>query len=162
MSEKKYNHYVPKFYLANFSGSSKFIDKCILSSGKIIRTASTSSTGGKDYLYGKDGKLEDAFCELEGIWADIVKQIILTESISSNPDDCACLIHFIILSENRTLAKANNTLGFWSENYRVMAKLLKRNGEIDLPDEVIDDLRAESPIPNLQDLQHDLFLMDRS
>lgn len=160
MSERKYNHYIPKFYLANFSGNKRFIDKCILSSGKIIRTASTSSTGGKDYLYGKDGKLEEAFCELEGMWANIVKQIILTETIPNNPDDYACLLRFILLSENRTLAKANNTLEFWGENYRAMAKLLKRNGKINLSDEAIDDIRAESPIPNLQDLQHDLFLMD--
>ena len=160
MSEKKYNHYVPKFYLANFSGSNKFIDKCLLSSGKIIRTASTSSSGGKDYLYGKDGKLEDAFCELEGIWTDIVKQIILTETIPNNPEDYTCLMHFILLSENRTLAKANSNLEFWGENYRVMAKLLKRNGKIDLSDEAIDAISAESLIPNLQDLQHDLFLMD--
>ncbi len=47
MPNKKYNHYIPRFYLTNFSGNKNFIDKCILSSGKIIRCAPMSSTGGK-------------------------------------------------------------------------------------------------------------------
>ena len=103
MAEKKYNHYIPKFYLSNFSGNSKYIDKCILSTGKIIRSAPTKSTGGKDYLYGEDGYVEDIFCQLEGIWADIIRKIIATECIPTDPEEYAYLMQFIILSENRTL-----------------------------------------------------------
>lgn len=160
MAEKKYNHYIPKFYLANFSGSSKYIDKCILSTGKIIRAASTGSTGGKDYLYGKDGKIEDIFCQLEGKWADIVRNIIATESIPTDPDEYAYLLHFIILSENRTLAKANSNLEFWGEQYRVLARMLKEQGELDIPDEIIESLGAECAIPNLMSIQPDIFMMN--
>ena len=49
MAERKYNHYVPRFYLANFSGNKRCIDKCVLSSGQIIRSASMKSTAGQDY-----------------------------------------------------------------------------------------------------------------
>ena len=147
MSVKKYNHYIPKFYLANFSGSSRFIDKCILSTGNIIRGASTKSTGGQDYLYGEDGKIEDIFSQLEGKWADVIRNIISSESIPSVPEDYEYLLHFIILSENRTLAKANSNLEFWGEQYRVMARMLKEQGKIVIPDEVIDSLGAECSIP---------------
>lgn len=160
MSVKKYNHYIPKFYLANFSGSSRFIDKCILSTGNIIRGASTKSTGGQDYLYGEDGKIEDIFSQLEGKWADVIRNIISSESIPSVPEDYEYLLHFIILSENRTLAKANSNLEFWGEQYRVMARMLKEQGKIVIPDEVIDSLGAECSIPNLQSIQHDIFLMN--
>lgn len=161
MSERKYNHYIPKFYLANFSGNKKFIDKCILSSGKIIRSASTKSTGGQDYLYGKDGQLEEIFSQLEGRWNDIIKNIILTERIPNNyEEDYYYLLLFIILSENRTLAKANSNMECWGERYRVMAKLLKENGKINLSDAEIKTIGAESPIPNLQDLKNSIFLMD--
>ena len=160
LAERKYNHYIPKFYLANFSGNKKCIDKCILSSGKIIRSAPTKSTGGKDYLYGEDGIIEEIFCQLEGRWDGILKKIIRTESIPKDYEDYECLLHFILLSENRTLAKANSNLAFWSEQYRVMAKLLKENGEISLSDAAIDTIGADSPIPNLQNLKNDIFLMN--
>lgn len=160
MGEKKYNHYVPRFYLANFSGSKKFIDKCMISSGKIIRGASTDSTGGENYLYGKDGLIEDAFTNLEGQWATIIKNVIKTEQIPTDPESYQHLLHFIVLSDVRTLAKANNTLDFWGEQYRVMATILKENGRMDIPDEVIESITAEAPIPNLMGLQEDIFLVD--
>ena len=160
MAERKYNHYIPKFYLANFSGNKKFIDKCILSSGKIIRSAPTKSTGGQDYLYGEDGKIEEIFCQLEGRWDGIIRNIILTESIPKDGEDYEYLLHFILLSENRTLAKANSNLEFWGEQYRVMAKLLKENGKINLSDAAIETIGADTPIPNLQDLKNDIFLMN--
>lgn len=160
MSVKKYNHYIPKFYLANFSGSNKYIDKYIFSTGKIIRGASTKSTGGQDYLYGEDGKVEEIFSKLEGKWADIIRSIISSESVPTDPEDYEYLLHFIILSENRTLAKANSNLEFWGEQYRVMARMLKQQGKIEIPDEVIDSLGAECSIPNLQSIQHDIFLMN--
>ena len=160
MSVKKYNHYIPKFYLANFSGSSKFIDKCILSTGNIIRGASTKSTGGQDYLYGEDGKIEDIFSQLEGKWADVIRNILSSESIPTDPEDYEYLLHFIILSENRTLAKADSNLEFWGEQYRVMAKMLREQGKIDIPDEMIESIGAECAIPNLQSIRNDVFLMN--
>ncbi len=160
MSNKKYNHYVPKFYLANFSGSNKCIDKCILSSQKIIRYASTKTTGGKDYLYGEDGSIEDSFTQLEGRWADIIRNIISAETVPSDPEDYEYLLHFIVLSENRTLFSANNNLDFWGLQYRIMAKMLQENGEVDIPDELIQTITAESDIPNLQLLREEGFFVN--
>lgn len=160
MPERKYNHYIPKFYLANFSGNKSFIDKCLLASGKIIRSAPTKSTGGKDYLYGKDGVIEETFMQLEGRWDGIVKNIIATEGLPSNAEDLEYLLHFILLSENRTLAKANNNMEFWGEHYRVTAKLMKEHGRLDVPEEAIEMIGAESPIPNLQDFKNHMFLMN--
>ena len=160
MSDKKYNHYVPRFYLTNFSGNKNFIDKCILSSRKIIRCAPMGSTGGKKYLYGKDGVVENIFAEMEGRWDSIVKKIILTESIPSSSEDYTELLLFIILSENRTLAVANHNMAFWGEHYRAMARLLKENGRMDIPDTVINRIGAECEIPNLQNLKNAIFLME--
>ena len=160
MPERKYNHYIPKFYLANFSGNKNFIDKCLLASGKVIRSAPTKSTGGKDYLYGKDGTIEETFMQLEGRWDGIVKKIIATESLPGNAEDLEYLLHFILLSENRTLVKANNNMAFWGEQYRVTAKLMRENGRLDVPEEAIEMIGAESPIPNLQDFKNHMFLMN--
>lgn len=160
MAERKYNHYIPKFYLANFSGNKSFIDKCLLASGKIIRSAPTKTTGGKNYLYGEDGIIEETFSQLEGHWDGIVKNIISTESLPSNPEDYEYLLSFILLSENRTLAKANNNMEFWGEHYRVTARLMKEHGRLNIPEEAIEMIGAESPIPNLHDFKNHMFLMN--
>lgn len=160
MDIKKYNHYVPRFYLSNFSGSKKYIDKCILSSEKIIRSASMDSSAGENYLYGKDGVIENAFSNLEGRWATIIKKIIDTEQIPTDPEEYQHLLHFIVLSDVRTLSKANDNLEFWSEQYRIMATMLKEQGRVDLPDELIASITADSQIPNLIGLQNDIFLVD--
>lgn len=159
MSTKKYNHYVPKFYLANFSGSKDCIDKCLLSSQRIIRNAPTKSTGGKDYLYGKDGIIEDAFCEMEGHWATIIEKIITNEELPTDSDSLQYLLYFIILSDARTLATANNTLDFWATQYQTMATVLKKHGRLDIPDEMIPCISAEAEIPNLFALEqaNDIF-----
>lgn len=160
MSDKKYNHYIPKFYLSNFSGSNKFIDKYVLSSGKIIRYAPTRSTGGKDYLYGKDGQIENIFCQLEGQWSRILKEIILTENLPRNPNDYEYLLHYIILSENRTLIKANNNMSYWGEQYRVIAKLLKEHGKINMSEDAINSIEAKAAIPNLPDIKNSIYIMN--
>lgn len=160
MADRKYNHYIPRFHFANFSGSKKFIDKYILSSGKLVRSASTKSTGGKDYLYGEDGKIEDIFCQLESQWAKIIRKIITTEQIPNNPEDYKYLLQFIILSENRTIAKANSNLDFWTTQYRVIAKMLQEQGQLNIPNEIVNSIVADSPIPNLQSIRHDIFLMN--
>lgn len=154
MSKKKYNHYVPKFYMANFSGSSNCIDKCILSSGKIIRAVPTKSTGGKDYLYGKDGVIEDAFSKMESIWASIIRSIIRTEQIPRDWNSIEELHFFMVLSDYRTWAHAQETLGTWTALYQTMARMAKAHGRLDVPDELIERITAEDPIPNRYAFKH--------
>ena len=148
MPEKKYNHYVPKFYMANFSGSSKYIDKCILASGKIIRGVPTKSTGGHDYLYGRDGVIEDAFSKMESIWAAIIRTIIQTEQLPRDWVSIEELLYFIVFSDYRTWAHAQEVLEPFTVLYQTIARMHKAHGRLDVPDELISRIRAEDPIPN--------------
>lgn len=160
MAKKKYNHYVPKFYMANFSGNSKYIDKCILSSGKIVRGVPTKSTGGKDYLYGKDGVIEDAFSKMESIWASIVRSIIRTEQLPRDRNSIEELLFFIVFSDYRTWSHAQETLELWKTLYQTMARMYKAHGRLDIPDEMIECITAEDPIPNRHAFKHASHVVD--
>lgn len=148
MSNKKYNHYVPKFYLSNFSGSNKYIDKCRLDTEQIIRKAPMDSTAGKDYLYGKAGKVENMFMQLEGKWASILKNIICTESLPTNPEPIEYLLSFLYLSAARTLGTAESTLNRWAKFYQIAAKMYRDHDRISMTNEDIVHIEAKNDIPN--------------
>jgi hypothetical protein len=64
-TEKKKNHYVPQFYLRNFSLDKKSIGMYHLPSRKHIQTASIANVVCRDYLYGKTKEIEDWFTKQE-------------------------------------------------------------------------------------------------
>ena len=134
--------------MANFSGSSKYIDKCILSSGNILRKVPTKSTGGRNYLYGKDGVIEDAFSKMESVWASIIRTIILKEQLPRDWVSIEEILYFIVASDYRTWAHAQEILEPFSVLYQTIARMHKAHGRLEVPDELISRIRAEDPIPN--------------
>ncbi len=153
MNKKQYNHFIPRFYMANFSGNKKCIDKCLLETGRIIRNAKTKTTGGKNFMYGKDGKLENAFMELEGQCSDIISRVIKEEKIHVNSEDYLDLLAFIILSNYRILAVADDKLEEFSAMFRVCAKMYKEHGKLDISDDLIESISAQATIPSLWPLK---------
>jgi len=107
ITEKKYQHYVPKFYLRFFSNDEKSIGAYIFKSKSYITNASIKGIGGSNYFYGKDGKLEDWFGELEGKWSIILKKIIETNQLNISIEDYIYLLMFIYLSDARNKNSAN-------------------------------------------------------
>ncbi|MGE4572373.1 MAG: DUF4238 domain-containing protein [Candidatus Izemoplasmatales bacterium] len=72
---KKRNHYVPKFYLRNFS-SNNLISVLDIPQNIIHVDTPYSTHCRKNYLYGKDGIREDSLSLLEGQWAVEIKNIV--------------------------------------------------------------------------------------
>lgn len=63
MPSKKNQHFVPRFYLKNFSNDKKknFIGLFNIDSEVHIENAKLKTQASRDYFYGKDGKVEDLF-----------------------------------------------------------------------------------------------------
>src|SRR5208283_1382271 len=78
MPPKKRQHYVPKFYLRNFSigAAGKSIGIFNIPSEKFISSGSLKEQAYKDYFYGKDGKIEDIYRQFENRAAIIIRSII--------------------------------------------------------------------------------------
>lgn len=80
-TDKKNQHYIPKFYLRNFSFNSnkKQIGVFHLNSSFFYQTAKLKTQGSKDFFYGHDGEIEDSLAEIEGHLATVIHDIISTD-----------------------------------------------------------------------------------
>ena len=77
MPEKKRQHYVPQFYLRNFSNHhGRSICVFSLDSERIIAVGSLKGKAQKDYFYGRDGAVEDTLGKVEGAASEIISQIV--------------------------------------------------------------------------------------
>ena len=75
MPDNKNHHFVPRFYLRNFTRSEKRIDLFNLKSGRLIKGAPIKGQRSRDYLYGKDAQNEKGLSEVEGEIASLFRNI---------------------------------------------------------------------------------------
>lgn len=77
-TEKKNQHYIPKFYLRNFSyqGNNKQIGVFNLDNQKFCQQGKLKTQGSKNFFYGADGIVENKLSDLEGHLASILRDII--------------------------------------------------------------------------------------
>lgn len=113
-SVKKNQHYVPQFYLRNFSENKKNIGMFIFDKNLYINNASIRSVASSEFLYGKDGVIENALGKVEGKWAQIIQKIINKNFCFFSDQDYILLYSFIIVSYSRTL-KIADTNRYYAE-----------------------------------------------
>lgn len=77
-TDKKNQHYIPKFYLRNFSfqGNKKQIGVFNLFNKKFIQQAKLKTQGSKNFFYGHDDIIEDGLADIEGFLSSAIKDII--------------------------------------------------------------------------------------
>ena len=147
--EKKSNHYVPQFYLKNFSNNKKSIGTYIWKLDKYIKQASIKKQACKDYLYGEDGILENNLMIQEKNWSKIISDVIKKEKIQINPElniqSYVDLNVFILISEARNLRYAD----FVNKQVDFMCKKIMREDPNFKLDEDLDDFEIGVKIPNL-------------
>lgn len=150
---KTYNHYVPQFYLKNFS-SNNSIGVYNFDRKEFVDEASIRKVGGRDYLYGNDSKLEDWFQNLEAQWALIIKNVLQTEKIPRDSTKYTYLLMFVYLSDVRGAEAADQFHNFKLQEGKNVAKILKEQGKLQLSEEDIDNLILEIDRPNLIYIQN--------
>jgi hypothetical protein len=103
-TEKKNQHYLPKFYLRNFSyaGNNKQIGLFNLKSSFYYDKATLKTQGSKNFFYGYDGIIENGLSQIEGFLASNIKKIIETEELpKKNTKDYYDLLTFVGLTDLR-------------------------------------------------------------
>lgn len=109
MPTNKNQHFVPQFYLKQFSSNSsrKGINLFNLSSTKYISGASISGQAQKDYFYGRDLNIEKAFQAQEKIAPKIIKKITENNMAPAiNSSDHYHLLEFVVFLRLRTACVA--------------------------------------------------------
>lgn len=115
MQITKDQHYVPRFYLKNFSQNRKSIGMLRREGYRLVENASIRQVAYRDYLYGKDGNIENWLSKCEGKWSKVVR-FLLGQAEEAAPVDLeeyyALLLHFVAISIARTARVADGTREF--------------------------------------------------
>lgn len=104
-NDKRRQHYVPKFYLRNFSENGKAVGLYLFKVKKIIEYGSINDNLWEEYFYGEDAVVENRLAEYEGKWKKIIFSIIETERLPETRTDLILLRYFILISSARTLKR---------------------------------------------------------
>ena len=102
MSIVKNQHFVPQFYLRNFSNNDKNIGMFRYKDKNYISNSSIKSVAYSKFLYGKDGKLEHLLSTLESKWAVIIRKILESNLYFLTKEDLINLYYFVVISRTRT------------------------------------------------------------
>jgi hypothetical protein len=125
MADKKRQHYLPKFYLRNFSTRQKAIVTYDITNSSYIPNASIRNMCKKDYFYGSDKKMENLLrVELEDVAAPIIKNILDTNTLPDiHDDDYEDLVIFLLVCEARNLKAADSRNKIFDFNLKMSPKI---------------------------------------
>lgn len=144
ITDKKNQHYIPKFYLRNFSyeGNGKQIGIYNVDKGFYFQQAKLKTQGSRNFFYGYDGTIEDRLADIEGDMAAIIRAVLNTSSVPEmRTPDYFELLTFVTLTDLRNPVRIDGMK-------RMFAEMRKRLLELD-PNADVDKL---VPVPGHDDL----------
>lgn len=102
MAENKRQHFVPQFYLRNFSDDGLHIYAYNIGTKKTYNTQIRTSCQ-KDYFYGKDLEVEKVISDIESVQKEILDEVISTKTVDlSSTDKHGILLSFLLIQKVRT------------------------------------------------------------
>ena len=125
MSENKKQHFVPKFYLSQFSSTGKSVGLYNLTGEKLIENAPIKGQCYRNFFYGKDLSVEQAFGVIEGEARRILGNLVAGSIPARISQDHLTLVLFIVLQRYRTVYARDEMNGFYS---RIVRHIAERQG----------------------------------
>jgi len=110
---KERQHFVPKFYLRNFSykANGHQIGVFNTRSSFFIQTAKLKTQAYKPFFYGKDGVVEEYLSEIESSVGPIINSIIQNpKTFFPNKEQYTLLLYFIVLMSGRNPVASDNII----------------------------------------------------
>lgn len=120
MPQKKNQHYVPQFYLKNFSDDGKMIGVYILKDKKYISKAPIKNQASKDYMYSKDPTMENALGNLEGLTDELTKRILVNPKLKLDEKDREVLLTFTLIQLGRTVSRTDDLQELTDKSFKQM------------------------------------------
>lgn len=167
MPHNKKHHFVPKFYLRNFSEDEKSIGIYNIASWRMIPQGNLDNQCYRNYFYGKPPEIEHALGAMEGSAAQVIKHCIKTEAVPRPLSaEHVILSHFVVLQAARTgfeaEAMAEATDKFFKAVYRDQFGDLD-SYEIGFDDPILMSLNVSSRmVPAIYDLKVKLLRNENS
>jgi hypothetical protein len=132
MTEKKNQHYIPKFYLRNFSfqKNKKQIGVLNLYNSLFIQRAKLKTQGSKNFFYGYDGIIEDKLANVEGLLSQAINEIVDKKQVpKKNSERHLELLSFVTLTDLRNPIKVE---GFKNQMKEMKKNLLELDPQVDV------------------------------
>jgi hypothetical protein len=123
---KRNQHYIPKFYLRNFSveGNDKQIGVFNITNEIFIQRAKLKTQGSKKFFYGKDGKIENSLSIIEDKLANSINKIIRTEKLpQKHSTEHFDLLIFLTLTDFRNPVRIQNLKGMFEKMENILKDL---------------------------------------
>lgn len=141
-TKRKSQHFVPKFYLRNFSYflNEKQIGLYNTRNKFYFQTASIKSQGARDFFYGADGVLENNLCSIEGHLSSTIRKILESPTVVLSDDEYYDLLFFVVLTNSRNPTKIS---GFRQTIVKMRETLVAEAPNTDI-DQIV-------PIPSHED-----------
>src|SRR5687767_10294257 len=133
-TDKNRQHYVPKFYLRNFSidNNRKQIGAFNTKTNLFIPNAKLKTQASKPFFYGKDGEIENELSNVESNVAPLVTSICKTKTIPSfNSDNHLQLLHFVILMSSRNPIASNEVIERGKQLREIVSETTEGGTKID-------------------------------
>ncbi|TDW48052.1 uncharacterized protein DUF4238 [Flavobacterium sp. 270] len=143
-TNKKNQHYIPKFYLRNFSYNQNKNEIGIFNifNNVFVQRAKLRHQGSKNFFYGIDGKIEDALANIEGNLADLIKNIISDQTLPKKFSvEHIELLTFVAITDARNPVRIDTM----KNHYLQMEKTLK---------ELDPNVNMNNFLPNLTHEEH--------
>lgn len=143
MSGKKNQHFVPQFYLRNFS---KYQDEKTIGlfnpkQKLFIPSTSIKNQSAKNFFYGKDGIIEEGLSQIESILAPKLAALATSYDIpEKHSDKHIALLTFVILSDLRNPTHIDQIKSFTSLMNREIRDFGKSNSD---QDDFVPDISHE-------------------
>ena len=167
-NDKRRQHYVPKFYLRNFSENNKSVGIYLFKENKMIKHASINDNLWKEYYYGEDAVVENKLADYEGRWNEIISSILETESLPDTEKDLACLRFFILIASARTFKRGNQINSDYNtlikkileiEDPELLKKIINSDVWIEMQHPALVSIKAAQEfLPLVVDLKMDLLI----
>jgi hypothetical protein len=132
MTEKKNQHYIPKFYLRNFSyqKNKKQIGVLNIYNSLYIQRAKLKTQGSRKFFYGYDGIIEDNLANVEGFLSQAINEIIDKKQVpKKNSERHLELLSFVTLTDLRNPIKVE---GFKNQMKEMKKNLLELDPQVDV------------------------------
>lgn len=169
-TDKKNQHYIPKFYLRNFSfeKNEKQIGIYNINNKYYFQTAKLKTQGSKNFFYGTDGVIEDKLAFIEGDLATCIKNLISSRQLPKKKSKTHIdLLTFVGLTHLRNPVAIENIKNMAKNfNTQIQSMGLKVDSNALMPeishDEAIKLALSNVPrmIENAIDLEYKFLIND--
>lgn len=141
MVNYKDQHYVPRFYLKNFSSNNN-IGTYNLKTRRFFRRSHIALCS-KKYFYSKESKFEKAISPLEGKYSRAINRLIRAKDLSKlDIEDYNAILSFVVFQNSRTSREKLNSQRMLEYQVEVLKEAIKLN-KPEISDELINTVDIE-------------------